>query len=210
MSEQNTHPIELLPWLANESLSGDERQQVEQHLAECESCRQELALLKLMRQEVKAASAGHPGELAKHRLMKEIAAEPQAAPDNSNPGNQPAKRWWQPAVGIAAALVIVIQSAVIINMPGDPTREILVSKSGDILIQFKSTATLEDINKLMHSVKGRITDGPVKGTEGEIFYEAVISKTGRKFSRKKLRSIIQKLKSESDLVTYVDSMAVDE
>jgi hypothetical protein len=36
------HVIELLPWYLNHSLKPDERQEVEQHLSDCHSCRQEL------------------------------------------------------------------------------------------------------------------------------------------------------------------------
>lgn len=38
-----THATELLPWLLNGSLEGDERREVEQHLADCQGCSAEFA-----------------------------------------------------------------------------------------------------------------------------------------------------------------------
>ncbi len=203
MSTENKHPINLLPWFVNGTLAGDELEYVSTHLASCNKCRQEVELLGLVREQVKSDCAENgPGELARLRFMNEIAKDVRQKKTAAK------KSWWRPAVSIAAALVIVLQTAVIVNQAGNPSIENPGSKNGDIVIQFKSSATLNDINKLMASVKGRITDGPVKGTRGEIFYEAVIANSG-KLSRKKIRDIIQKLKSQSDLVTYVDSMGVD-
>ena len=46
------HPDELLPWLANGTLAGAERQEVEAHVATCERCRRELVWLEALRNSV--------------------------------------------------------------------------------------------------------------------------------------------------------------
>lgn len=56
------HPAAtLLPWYLNGTLGEEERQEVAQHLTECQPCRTELDELSRLRQQVKAAYADLPG-----------------------------------------------------------------------------------------------------------------------------------------------------
>lgn len=51
---------ELLPWYANKTLSGDEAQKVALHLADCSSCRDELARIIHLMWEIDAVFAHMP------------------------------------------------------------------------------------------------------------------------------------------------------
>ena len=58
----DVHPAAtLLPWYLNGTLREEERQEVAQHLRECQPCRTELDELSRLRQQVKAAYADLPG-----------------------------------------------------------------------------------------------------------------------------------------------------
>jgi putative zinc finger protein len=58
----DVHPAAtLLPWYLNGTLREEERQEVAQHLRECQPCRTELDDLSRLRQQVKAAYADLPG-----------------------------------------------------------------------------------------------------------------------------------------------------
>ncbi|HHQ42366.1 MAG TPA: zf-HC2 domain-containing protein, partial [Chromatiales bacterium] len=43
--EREEHPVELLPWLANGTLEGEERERVQRHVEGCARCRAELEFL---------------------------------------------------------------------------------------------------------------------------------------------------------------------
>ncbi len=58
--------IELLPWLVNNTLRGDEREAVEAHAKSCIVCRRELAELEALRESVQAASATVPAPDMRH------------------------------------------------------------------------------------------------------------------------------------------------
>jgi len=91
------------------SLDGSERQALEKHLAECASCRQELALLRGDMSLLALATTGpKPPARSKQRLMSAIAAEPRfpvavAAPERRQ------RSWW-PALGWVAATAMVLLS----------------------------------------------------------------------------------------------------
>ncbi len=100
MSRQlSDHPEELLPWVVNGSLEGEERRRVEEHLASCLACRREVKQLQELRQEVKQASAASPpGEAGLERLMRRAARD-----------RAPARGSWRPLIGaLAAALVAAV------------------------------------------------------------------------------------------------------
>ncbi len=114
--EQARHPVELLPWLANGTLEGDEREAVERHLAGCAACREELRFLQALRAGVKAGWAQEsPGELGWARLRAAVRRERQA-PEGR-------RRRWMPAprvVAMAASVLVVVQAGVIAFLVGRP------------------------------------------------------------------------------------------
>jgi anti-sigma factor RsiW len=156
MNTPKDHPIELLPWYVNGSLDGEELQEVESHLESCEHCRSEVAFLQSVRQEVKAAGeAAAPGDLGLQRLLRTVRAERKAV--------RWAPQWWQPALA-AAALVVVIQAALLLNLWPEP--EPITPLGGPppagivLQVRFVPTATEAQIREALQEVDGTIVSGP--------------------------------------------------
>jgi len=97
------HPDELLPWYANRTLAGAEREAVEAHLRGCARCREEIALLEGLRVQVKAATdARAHDQLGLQRLLREVRRG----------GAARVERWLRPALAAAVA-AMVVQAALI-------------------------------------------------------------------------------------------------
>ncbi len=89
---------QLLPWYANGSLAEAERRTVEEHLAACPACREELAACRDLARAIdglgEVAPSPHPVQLA--RLMARIDAAPAAGPAWDEPSTSLralARRW---------------------------------------------------------------------------------------------------------------------
>lgn len=145
------HPDELLPWYANGSLDGAERQQVEAHLAACERCRHELEVLKALREQVRAETVQPPTEFGLKRLLRDVRKE----------NDPPARQWWRPALA-AAALVIVIQGILLVNLwPRDTVYTPLGgAERAELQVRFRPEASEEQIRAALNAVGARIVGGP--------------------------------------------------
>jgi anti-sigma factor RsiW len=156
MNNLKDHPLDLLPWYVNGTLDGEELQQVESHLKGCERCRSEVAFLQSVRQEVKAAGeAATPGDLGLQRLLRTVRAERKAT--------RWTPQWWQPALA-AAALVVVIQATLLVNLWPEPESITPLGgppSAGVVLqVRFVPTATEVQIREAIQDVNGTIIDGP--------------------------------------------------
>ena len=177
---------ELLPWYLNGSLSEAERETVERALEAEPALRAELESLALMRDTVKEDSdslAVPAGDF--DLVMQRIdGVEPEAAPARATPA--PTRASWMeqlgelfslPALrfaGIAAALVIMVQSAAIVGLmqvgdepgavyetatTGDPAAA-TAEAGARMLVVFEDQAALSDIAGLLRELDARIVDGP--------------------------------------------------
>jgi len=164
MTIEPEHPEELLPWYANETLAGGEKQKVEDHLRRCGQCRQELAFLQQLRQQIKQLDQPEsPGEMARARLMRDVRA-----------GSRPHRlQWWQAALAASLA-VIVIQGTVIFRLTGSSPAQVATAPIGSppgqealVRIRFKPTATEKQIRQALQIVNGVVVDGP--GDRGVYF-----------------------------------------
>ena len=110
------HPEALLPWYVNGTLEGAERQQVQDHLSYCLTCRREVQRLQALRQDVRNADAledskgARPGEAGLERLLAAIDGEEVPAARRFN------VRSWLP---LAAAAVLLLAIAFAIQRPVD-------------------------------------------------------------------------------------------
>ncbi len=149
------HPDELLPWYVNGTLADAQREAVDAHLAQCADCRGEVALLRVLREEVRAtAASGGAGELGRRRLLRE--AEAQRAPARSR---------WRPALGLAAAVVIGVQTVLLLTLEresADAITPLAGSTPAEAVLQlrFQPGATEAQIRELLQSVGARLVDGP--------------------------------------------------
>ncbi len=147
------HPTELLPWLANDTLEGEEKTAVERHVTDCAECRTELELLRNLRSNLQSEPPADSGELGLQRLLREVRKPPSAAKP----------RWLLPAA-LAAGLVIAVQTAMLIQ-PGQqlPVYGPLSGPSagdGMLQVEFMPDAREADLRELLRSAGVRIVDGP--------------------------------------------------
>jgi len=158
MKTEDKHPEKLLPWYVNGTLTDEERRGLEEHLKGCEQCRKEVEYLKALRSQVKTTSdVASYGELGLKRLLSDIEKEAQT------PRRFEFSRW-QPALAIAASLIIMLQSLFLYNYwqkSGDITTLSGPVHKGVVLqVSFAPDASEAQIRKVLQSVEGSIIDGP--------------------------------------------------
>ena len=189
------HPEELLPWYANDTLTGDERQRVEDHLRDCGQCRQELAWLQRLRQQVKGLQPlESPGELVRAKLLREVRSQPR----------RQRVQWWQAALAASLA-VIVIQGAVIFRLSGPGNMQFAAAPIGSlpgqealVRIRFKPTATETQIRQALRVINGAVVDGP--GDSGVYYVRLEGLDTTQPFE---IQDAVQRLKTASPVVLDV-------
>ncbi|MEJ2590769.1 MAG: zf-HC2 domain-containing protein [Candidatus Thiodiazotropha sp.] len=149
------HPTELLPWLANGTLEGEERAAVEAHLADCETCRSELKLLRELRETIRAEPPAEAGDLGLQRLLRAVRQD--AKRQTVWP------RWLIPAA-LAASLVIAVQTVMLLQPgPQAPVYAPLSGASagqGVLQVEFMPDAREADLRNLLRDAGARIVDGP--------------------------------------------------
>ncbi|MBU1424074.1 MAG: zf-HC2 domain-containing protein [Gammaproteobacteria bacterium] len=149
------HPDELLPWLANRTLDGAERLEVEAHVATCERCRSELAYLESLRSGIaEMENVQAPGEFGLNRLLRDIRRQPKHAER---------RRWLAPALAASLA-VVVLQGVMLTQMWMQPTNIAPLGRAlpdADVLqIRFDPRATEADIRNALQAVGASLIDGP--------------------------------------------------
>jgi hypothetical protein len=149
------HPDELLPWLANRTLDGAERLEVEAHVATCERCRRELAYLESLRSGVaEMGNVQAPGEFGLNRLLRDIRRQPQFTER---------RRWLTPALAAALA-VIVFQGVMLAQLWPRPANIVPLGRAmldANVLqIRFDPRATEADIRNALQAVGASLIDGP--------------------------------------------------
>lgn len=164
MTENAREIAELLPFLANETLTGEERARVEAAVAADPALQAELAALRRIRAEMQAAPApAHsPGELGLRRLMRRLDEEapaPQvAAPRAAGPG------LWRIAAVVALAL-LAAQSALFWSGGGGPDVELagdapVAARGPALTVAFVEDAPEGAIRALLLELRLEIVGGP--------------------------------------------------
>ena len=154
MTSENTHPEELLPWYVNQTLGPAEREYVESHLAQCEHCRDEVALMRKMRAQIKQSHVTASNEFGLERLKRDIRREQR--PTIGNPA------WLRPALA-AGVLLIMVQSALLINYWPESSGLVPLGEqyNGVVLqVRFVATATEAEISGTLREIDATLVDGP--------------------------------------------------
>ena len=158
----------LLPWYVNGTLEAEERQQVEAYLERNSDARDEVALLRELRQQVKDEKIENsPGELGLQRLKREIkqaGAQPGGA-DRMTGRTVTVASFWRP-LAVAACLAVVVQAGVMIGLGGWPGSDVEIA-SGTVgltapvlQVTFEPSATEQEIRDVLQSAGASIADGP--------------------------------------------------
>ncbi|MEO1138218.1 MAG: hypothetical protein AAFW87_02070 [Pseudomonadota bacterium] len=155
----------LLVFLANDTLEGDERAEVEAAVAADPQLAGELEALKAMRNKMQAEEVvPSPGELGLARLLRDIEAE-TAAPSVPVAANSPtAPGFWKVAAVVLFGLVVA-QTAYFGYTRGPEMelaggQETSVTADHTIRVAFSSQATESDIRTLLLDLELVIVDGP--------------------------------------------------
>lgn len=155
----------LLPWYVNGTLAGDERRQVEAYLERSSHARDEVELLRALRQQVKdEAVESSPGELGLQRLkrqMKQEAAQPQ---DRMAGRTITVASFWRP-LAVAACLVVMVQAGIMVGLGGFGTTDggVTTATGGSpavLQVTFAPEATEQQIRDVLQQAGASIADGP--------------------------------------------------
>ncbi len=150
------HPDELLPWYANGTLEGEDRARVESHLAGCDRCRAEVEGLRELRAALKRGEAAEgPGELGRRRLRRTVAQERRRVRPRS---------LWRPALAAAAALVIAVETGLLVREATGPETYRPLQGAGPaeavLQVRFAPEATEAQIRALLNEVGAYLVGGP--------------------------------------------------
>ncbi|CUH70173.1 putative anti-sigmaE protein [Thalassovita autumnalis] len=156
----------LLPFLANDTLEGAERAEVEAAVAADTALQAELTALQAIRQQMQAEqqAAYSPGEVGLARLMRSVEAEaapadlPEKAPDQPDGIIRPV--FWQ----VAAALLLAwsLGQAIYYGQSGSPDSPAGYQLAGDAALQiaFAPEAPEVEIRGLLLAAGVEIMAGP--------------------------------------------------
>ena len=206
-TDPSTHPTAtLLPWYAAGTLAPAERQEVERHLAGCDSCRTELEEIRHLRQAVKGAYAEAPRPVSD--VLRRVQQRIKHTSATSTHEELPvvgwfAPLWWRPWLPAALSAVIVAQlfaiTWLISTRPSGSEQEAGPVQSRSIPpatvrlhVRFLERATEQEIRLLLNEVHGRITDGPLSG---DVYVIEVPVTTGAS-----VEQTIHTLQAKADLV----------
>jgi len=139
----------LLPFLANDTLIGKERQLVEEAINADTDLRANLAALRAIRQKMQSDAVQSPGDLGLARLMRETK-EQAAKPSRPI--------LWQIAAGVLLAVVIG-QGALMIQDPVSDGYE-LAGQGSPALIGFAPEVTESAMRELLLEAGVKIIGGP--------------------------------------------------
>ena len=165
---------ELLPWLVNSRLQGEELHWLNAHLGQCERCRLELAAQRRVRDALAAEPAVEFAPSASYnRLWARIEADAALpAPLASRPGVTAPRRGWQLLVaGLATQSIAIVALALALwqsHAVGPPASYRTVTSqaagagasAGGLLVIFEDAATQSELRALLSRSGLRMHDGP--------------------------------------------------
>lgn len=141
-----------LPWLANETLEGEEARMAEALAQESPQAARDLEFMRGLRTQMKTMEAGNsPGVLGWRRLQQQITRE--RAPARSSAG-------WRNIAAIAAAVVILLQAGIIGYQWSQGPVTTAGGDGATLQVRFAPDASETAIRELLQEIHGTIVDGP--------------------------------------------------
>jgi hypothetical protein len=164
---------ELLPWLANDSLSGTERERVQAHLQVCAACRAELSALHTLRAAGSAAVPGLDAEAALARLLPQLDAPvPAPAADPVLPGWRARlaandRSWLRAAVALQFGAIAVLgallaRPAASPEAPAGAYRLLGAADGvrGSLVVAFSPDTPERELRRIVLASGARVVGGP--------------------------------------------------
>ena len=159
MSMEREEIEALLPFLANDTLEGDERQAVEAAVADDATLAMELSALREIRKTMQAEEIGStPGEFGLARLMRDVDKDAQTS--QAAPANVVRPRIWQ--IAAAVLMAVVVGQAVLLSGSGDTSGGYELAGGGDaaLTVTFAPDATEAEIRDTLLDAGVEIIAGP--------------------------------------------------
>jgi len=159
----HSRALELLPWLVNGTLSGAEREAVEQHARACIACRRELKEQQRLHAAVRARrTVDVSAEAGFDRLNAELDGATRAEPPRWRVRYAPAARF---AVAAAAGVAVL---AILLRLTPLPTLDdnystLATPPANDTAlldIVFVGDTTAAEMQELLDDIRGEIVAGP--------------------------------------------------
>jgi hypothetical protein len=208
MTRESSHQtvFELLPWYANQTLSREECELVEQHLTRCAHCLKELQQLYDTGTALKGIDEAVPDiEASLDRTMSAIEDWEKTRPRGLF------ARLWNPSIP-TARLIFVAQFALILVMIGlvvvlprrnDPALTTLSSGGSPaggtrLTVMFEPNTTEATMRDLVRDVEGNIVAGP------SALGVYVVELTGVPDTDARVEAAISKLRSNTAAVRFVE------
>jgi len=165
---------DLLPWLANGSLAGDERARVEAHLGTCAQCRADLDALYTLRSATDAPLPDLDPEAALARLLPQLEAP--AAPASPMRPAVPGwrarlaandARWLRVAMGLQFCVIAVLAALLVrsggdADAPADAYRVLGADAASDsvLMVTFRPETPERELRRIVQASGARVVGGP--------------------------------------------------
>ncbi len=163
---------ELLPWLANDTLSDAETQRCERHIDECADCRDEFQAQQSLRQQIQSGkSVLHTPHASLRKLMARIDQEEVLPPlPSAPPASTHRTRWLSAAVVLLAVGLVSFGGFMSwkLNELREAPRYVTVSAPTPQLpvatvvarAVFADSLSVSDLNSLLRSHQAQVIAGP--------------------------------------------------
>jgi anti-sigma factor RsiW len=161
--------LELLPWFVNATLAPAEHSALEQHLADCVSCRRELDAIRELSDAYLTSEMPLDVDRAFERLRPRLVLQNRRT---DAPGDARTPRWrrWDILVGCALAaqlgIIVALGWALFVVQPAPPTYVALGSAdgplraSGDAIVVFSPEVEVGTMRRILAEAGAHIVDGP--------------------------------------------------
>lgn len=172
METKDQDLLSLLPWYLNGTLDEASHRKIESLLQDSPMAQAEVQWLKGIRDQIrhdKEMQQLPPPDAGLDRLMAMIAGERSGKVIRLPTKSAAIPKWYRPALGIAAAVMIAQAAMLGIVLQHGPGADTLMELAGKqppattgvtLQITFKSTATEPQIRATLALVGGVIVDGP--------------------------------------------------
>lgn len=186
--------LELLPWFVNATLAPAEHSALEQHVADCASCRRELDAIRQLSDAYLTSEVPLDVDRAFERLR------PQLVPQNRRTGTlgsarTPRRPGWDILIGCALAaqlgIIVALGWALFVVQPAPSTYVALGSTDGplrapgDAIVVFSPEVEVGTMRRILAEAGAHIVDGPT-ATSGLVV----------RFDGRDIDTAIEKLRAE--------------